>query len=234
LRQAVDELERAFVGDPNSPVVLVQLLNAYLYVGKSKASIAPVVDRLLTIDPLTPWNVILSSAFDAFEGRTKMALDAAIRAVEIDPSGLWTVWAHSYFLALNGRNDEAAEVADRLWQMAPDWPWASHLCATTAALLDDGERAKRFLTEHFIATADDDCHAALHLAEPYALLGMRDEAIAALRNAIELGFVHYPFFSKHNPFFASLRDDAEFSELMEQAKAEWEYFGSLPVPAVQG
>jgi len=233
MRQAIAELTQAFSGDRNSPVVLNSLLNVYLYVGRDKVSLTRLIDHLLTIDPLTPWNVALIGAFDAFEGRTRIALDAAIRAVEMDPAGVWLVWCHSYFLALDGQNTEAAHVAERLWQMAPAWPWASHLCAMTAALLGDDVRARSHITEEFVATADDDCHASLHLAEPYALLGMRDEAIAALRNAIELGFVHYPFFAKQNPFFESLHDDPEFIELMEQAKAEWEYFGSLPIPEVE-
>jgi hypothetical protein len=60
-----------------------------------------------------------------------------------------------------------------------------------------------------------------------SLTYMRDEAIAALGRAIKLGFVHYPFFE-------SLRGDPEFMEFMQQAKAEWEYFGSQPIPAVEG
>jgi serine/threonine-protein kinase len=232
VRQAVRELEQSFIGDCNSPEVLVNLLNAYVIVGRDKASVTPLIDHLFTIDPLTPWNITLCSAFDAFEGRIQIALEAAIRAVEIDPSALWGVWAHSYFLALDGQTEEAAEVAERLRQMAPDWPWTNQLCAVIAALRGDFKKARSFITEHLIATAEEDNHASLHLAEPYSLLGMRDEAIAAIRNAIRLGFVHYPFFSKHNPFFESLREDPEFIELMGLAKKEWEYFGSFPVPEV--
>ena len=75
----------------------------------------------------------------------------------------------------------------------------------TAALLGDPGKAEGFITEHL-----------------------------PIRNARELGFVHYPFFTQHNPFFEGLREDPEFLELMKQAKAEWEYFGSLPIPAVGG
>ena len=232
MRQAVDELARSFNGERNSPEVLNQLLNAYLIVGREKASLTPLIDHLFAIDPLTPLNITLCSAFDASEGRFQIALDGVSRAVEMDPSGLFVVWAHSYFLALDGQNDEAAEVAERLRQMAPDWPWTNQLCAVTAALLGDAPRARRFITEHLVATAAEDSHASLHLAEPYALLGDRDKAIAAIKNAVEHGFVHYPFFSKHNRFFESLHSDPEFIELMKEAKAEWEYFGSLPVPEV--
>lgn len=151
----------------------------------------------------------------------------------MDPTSLFGVWAHSYFLALDGRSGEAAEVAERLRQMAPDWPWTCQLCAMNAALLGDSERAQSFITELLISTAARDGHASLHLAEPYAILGMRDEAIAAIRNAIQLDFVHYPFFTQHNPLFAGLREDPEFVELMKQAKAKWEYFGSLPIPEVE-
>jgi hypothetical protein len=34
-----------------------------------------------------------------------------------------------------------------------------------------------------------------------------------------MGFVNHPFFAEHDPFLARLREDPDFEELMERARA---------------
>ena len=57
-------------------------------------------------------------------------------------------------------------------------------------------------------------YLALFLAGGYALIGRRDEALRWLKEAVRLGFINYPFFTRA-PFLESLRGDAEFQALLD-------------------
>jgi len=53
---------------------------------------------------------------------------------------------------------------------------------------------------------------------------MPDRALYWLDIAIARGFVNYPFLAQHDPFFARLRTDAKFVQLMDIARGRWEQF----------
>jgi hypothetical protein len=55
----------------------------------------------------------------------------------------------------------------------------------------------------------------------YALIGRRDDALRWLRQAIDLGFINYPFLATRAPFLESLIGDAEYEALMQQVKRRW-------------
>ena len=56
------------------------------------------------------------------------------------------------------------------------------------------------------------------LASALSFAGYADETLHWLANAIDLGFVNHRFFSKIDPFLATLRGDSLFEALMESAK----------------
>jgi hypothetical protein len=66
-------------------------------------------------------------------------------------------------------------------------------------------------------------YLALFLAGGYALIGRRDDALRWLKEAVRLGFINYPFFTRA-PFLESLRGDAEFQALMQQVERRWRAF----------
>ena len=55
---------------------------------------------------------------------------------------------------------------------------------------------------------------------------MPDRALDWLAIAIDRGFINYPFLAQHDPFFATLRSDPRFQELMETVRDRWERFES--------
>ena len=59
------------------------------------------------------------------------------------------------------------------------------------------------------------------LAECYALIGDREEAIQWLRNAVDGGFLNPPFFSEIDPFLQPIREDPGFHELMVHLGKRW-------------
>ena len=45
-----------------------------------------------------------------------------------------------------------------------------------------------------------------------------------LENAVNRGFLNYPFLSEHAPFFESIRGEERYKELLARVKREWEEF----------
>jgi hypothetical protein len=62
------------------------------------------------------------------------------------------------------------------------------------------------------------------LADGYALIGRRDEAIRWLKEAVDRGFINYPFLATRDPFLESLRGDAEYQALVQQVHQRWQAF----------
>jgi len=70
-----------------------------------------------------------------------------------------------------------------------------------------------------------DPEALYKIAQAYALLGDKPSAMRVLRHSIERGFFPYPYFST-DPLLDSLRAQAEFPQLMENARQRYEAFRS--------
>ncbi|WP_191621333.1 tetratricopeptide repeat protein [Marinihelvus fidelis] len=107
---AIGELERSMEGNPNDPDTLGLLANCLLISGRVDAA-RPIIDHLLSIDPLTPLSQCLPGWAAVLEGDVADGLDPYRIMYEMDPGNplgrLFYVWA----LALNGRDEEAREIA---------------------------------------------------------------------------------------------------------------------------
>jgi hypothetical protein len=67
-------------------------------------------------------------------------------------------------------------------------------------------------------------YLAWFLANGYALIGRRDDALHWLRETIALGFINYPVLARLDPSLESLRSDTEYKALMEQVERRWRAF----------
>lgn len=66
-----------------------------------------------------------------------------------------------------------------------------------------------------------DHHVAHSLADAYAQLGNKKEAVRWLRQAAETGFPCYPWYA-NNPLLDPLRGDPEFQEFLANMRNQWE------------
>ena len=72
-----------------------------------------------------------------------------------------------------------------------------------------------------IANADVDLE--VRRGEIHALLGEREQALAWLRRAVEVGNHNYPWFQKDKNY-DSLRGDPEYQRIMEEVRRHWEQY----------
>ena len=92
------------------------------------------------------------------------------------------------------------------------------------ALQKEKAKALQTLTNDLKIKAEGDELAPLWMAEAYALIDEKEEAIDWLEILVDWGFFNYPFLNEYNPFLENIRREKQFKKLMEKVKYEWENF----------
>ena len=111
IQDAVRNLKAALEIDPNDADTLLLLCNCYLISGKVSAA-RPLIDHVLTLDPLTPLTRCLPGFADVSEGNLQAAVEPYRQMFEMDPGNPMARLFYLWILALNGR----AELSPRCWK----------------------------------------------------------------------------------------------------------------------
>ena len=221
MQTAFNALRRALSLNPSDPDAAGWLAEiTCCYVGRPEIG-GPLAERLLETDPLSANSHVAIALHHVYEGRFDAALEPARTAFRIDPESNRVRFA--YFLSCMYAR-QAAEVVPMLerWRReAPGHIWLELFTAVLAA--QRGEEVPLSGRAHEVIWMD--LSAAGHgVPVMYAMLGKTDEALRWLSRGVELGFINYPFLSRHEPYLASVRGDPRFEALMVRVKREWEAF----------
>jgi tetratricopeptide (TPR) repeat protein len=130
----------------------------------------------------------------------------------------------AFALASLGRRDEAIVVLEEVSAALGATPYGSLSAFFARALQGDADGAIGHVTPLLEQSAHWVEYLAWMLADGYALIGRRDEAIRWLKEAVDRGFINYPFLATRDPFLESLRGDAEYQALMQQVHKRWQAF----------
>jgi hypothetical protein len=82
----------------------------------------------------------------------------------------------------------------------------------------------QLIDDKFILWAKKDAQYSLWLAEAYAKIDYKEDALNWLENSVNHGFTNYPFLNEYDPFLERIRGEERFKKLMERVKYEWENF----------
>ncbi|NIN70633.1 MAG: hypothetical protein GTO46_01610 [Gemmatimonadetes bacterium] len=80
------------------------------------------------------------------------------------------------------------------------------------------------MTGDFEKTARRDPQWSYYVADCLALAGLKEEALDWLSNAVDRGFINYPFIAEHDPLLESIRGEPRFRDIAARARHEWEHF----------
>ena len=80
------------------------------------------------------------------------------------------------------------------------------------------------LTSDLLKYCQVDCQVSWHMATFYSYLDDKDQSLVWLNNAVDRGFINYPFLSEHDKLLNNIRGEKGFMELMKKVKLEWENF----------
>lgn len=128
------------------------------------------------------------------------------------------------FLYYQGKTAEAQPFLDRAVQLhsasgdeIPLW-LAAFLYASRGERQKIDPRLFRFKPQDIV-----DGDEAYWQGGMYALLGERNQAIAWLKRAVELGNQNYPWFQRDKNW-DKLRHDPEYQQIMAQVRRQWEQY----------
>jgi TolB-like protein/lipoprotein NlpI len=222
-QQAVKEFKKSLAINPNHPDPLLWLSWVYGHSGKISEA-RHLVGRLLKIDPLNQLTYFMSGAVEVCDGKFKDGIKELEKALQMDEQNpfikFWLARDLSYAQLLG----EAHTLSVLIEKEAPGTIWASLATFHRYALENRRSEALQTVTAELINMVRNDEGFPIWMAESYAFLGEAGEAIEWIENAVDWGFINYPFLMEYDPFFANIRGEERFKKLMERVKYEWEHF----------
>ena len=220
--EAVKDLKRAMAIDPNNADVML-LARVYASCGQISAA-SLLVKKLLEIDPLNTITYSLPGYLDILGGNFEKAPESYQKMSLMDPRNPLSLWFYAWSLTFAGRNEEAYALIEKLAENAPGTVYASLGLFTKYALQGKKKEALDEVTPQLEIAAKGVEYLSRDMAHGYALIDEKDKALDWLENAVNRGFIAYPFLNDHDPFLENVRKEERYKKLMERVKYEWENF----------
>jgi adenylate cyclase len=219
---AVRHLKDALRADPMNLAAATWL--AYVYMTSGQApSARPLIERLVTLDPLTSLNHMFTGWLAVVDGRPEDAMPHYRRAYELDPRAPLMNLMWGMALARIRRTDDAIAHFAHVAQVAGSTVFGELAAAFRHALSGDREAARRAIGPATIAGGRREEAVARFLAQFHALNGDVDDACAWLEHAVAGGNVDYPGMLK-DVAYEPLRSTPRFQNLLADVKRRWETF----------
>jgi TolB-like protein len=194
----------------------------YAFSGHAEMA-ADSVLKLLKTDPLNPISYLTAAMAEFSLGRFDQAHDFIRKAFDMEPNPFFGWWL-SKILAYGNRIDEACKLIDQFSDMADDVHFAKLGVIFKYALEGKEEKVLELYTEELKNLLRGDEFYGVWVAESYALINHKQEALEWLEECINNQLLNYPFLTKHDRFLKNLHNEEGFKILMKRVKKEWEDF----------
>ncbi len=215
-------LKKALSINPDDAHALFWLCIGHSIVGRTEDAV-PLWGRLKQADPLSS-----ASYFDVFTdvfgGKIDQPVESLTHWLRMEPQNVAALVSVAWLLPICGHRDEACRLIDEYAKESPDVFHTAVSLLFKHAIEGDVLEFRRRMTDTVKHTARRDPQYSCMLADAYALAGMYDEALDWLENALNRGWVNYPFTAKYDPLLAPLRHEQRFQKIAERMKREWEEF----------
>lgn len=207
---------------PNSDVVWGQLGYVYHYAGLDDLA-EKAFRRSAELNPDTRihW---MHGRMLLYLGRAPEAEQEMRQALAENPNQFKAMAFLGKFLYYQGKLDEAEPVLKRAVELSGNSGDGSPQMMAAFLYASRGQRDKidpKILKSHPQEVIDGDY--AYWTGAVHALLGEREQALAWLRRAVEVGNHNYPWFQKDKNY-DSLRGDPEYQRIMEEVRRHWEEY----------
>ena len=222
---AIRALQRAEALMPNDPETMSLLINCLL-ISDRGAEADPRIQRLCSIDPLTPLTVCMPGWRHLLRGEFDAAVPHYRRMYDLDTANSMALAFLTWTLALAGHN---SALEDLFESDSPHQPGSSDsdpdpvigvsrfLAAATLGRND----ARRWLDSSIESVAEANDILPRFLADGFAQLGDADSAVKWLRIAVDRGFIHYPFLADRNRLLRPIDQNPRFQALLEEVHRHW-------------
>ena len=223
LREAIRQYKMALSLNPNESNALFGLVMLYQDSGKTSAAL-PLIERYQKANPLDPGNFIIQGFSSLYDGQFGRALDLFRKWYQSDPDNAAGAFYYALILVYNKELDEAYSIIDKCANSEPDNALSKFGLLLKYGLLKDREKAFQIMTADLRKTCQRDLEWSYNVAQAFALLDEKKEALDWLENAVDRGFINFPFINNYDFFLDNIRGEGRFKKLMERVKYEWEHF----------
>lgn len=222
-KNSVYYTKKALGIEPNNPEALDHLIWMYADTGKTSKSYK-LIERLLTIDPLTSHNHWAKGLTLLTEGKFDKSLPAFYRAHQLDPPNvIWKLF-YAYALFMAKQFEKAMEIITPLEKNPEDNVIIHFLVFLKNAFLKDREKTLQSVKDGFFKIAEWNEWWPLLLAQSFAMVNEYEKALLWIEYAVKRGFINYPFLSEYDHTLENIRKEPRFKKLMKKVKKEWENF----------
>ena len=215
-------VKRALAASQFSPDALSPAAIGFAQLGKPAEALA-YADAFERHDPLNPWRYAVRGICYYYDCRFGPASEQFRSYYEADPTSPLAVDVYSSALACDGRRDEALAVISQTRIVTARDVESVFYLLLKYALTKDTENVQRLLTPQLRETCRRDFEWSVAIAERLSLVGLKIEALDWMENAVNRGFINYPFL-QCDPLLDDIRGEERFKKLVERAKYEWEHF----------
>jgi serine/threonine protein kinase len=221
--EALRMLKLALSIEPNNVFVLGELCRMCFVAGRMTDARA-YDSQMQALDPLAPVAHIESLALEILGQISERALEPALKYQRTVPDFAFHRLLCLLGLIHLGRLQEARILAEAAPdEMAPTIA-GSQCTFLKHALSGDRAAALTAVSETLKAAARRVEWWSLVMADCYALIDDKEQALDWLSNAIDRGFTNYAFFSQYDTILGRLRSEPRFDALIQKAKYELERF----------
>lgn len=222
--EAIRHLQRAMEVDSSDAETLLWL--SYLlaiHAGRPDQA-RPVAERWVAIDPMHPIARMSLELVPWMKGELESATKGVEEWYNQDPDDQIRAFYLGHLLAWTGRHEESLRLAEKMVRQDPGDGMGQTLRFLALAINGRADVAKKAISPSMRESIWMDFHLPWPMAEGYALLGDKDEALRWLERAVEKGNFNYPLWNELDPLLANIRGEPRFKKLMERVKHEWENF----------
>jgi eukaryotic-like serine/threonine-protein kinase len=221
--ESIRTLRRAVTLAPNSDAVWDDLGYVYHYAGLVDAA-EKAYRRSAELNPTTTRIHWMHGRMLLYVGRASEAEQEMRQALAENPNQFKAMAFLGEFLYYQGKLDEAEPVLKRAEELSRGSGDDSAQFMAAFLYASKGERDKidgKILKARPREVTDGD--AAYWTGGIHALLGDREEALAWLRRAVEVGNHNYPWFQRDKNY-DTLRALPEYQRIMEEVRRHWEEY----------
>jgi serine/threonine protein kinase len=219
-QKGVYHLKKALAANPNDGDILWWLDLTYVFVGKISAA-ERIAERMSEVDPLHPQVEPAKDIVYQYGGRLELAFERVAKSNPQDPPGLFV---KAWHLVYKKRLKEAEDIVEKnIKDPKQNIMWQLYYLLKYAAK-GDREKFSQCLSPEFLHAAKRDPQYSSFMADFYALLDDKEKALDWLDNAVNRGFINYPYLNEYDPYLDGLRGEPRFKKLMARVKDEWERF----------
>ena len=223
-KKSIHHFKQSLAIFPDDHLALFWLTAGYgINWGKPKKA-RQTFNRLIQVDPLNPWSYVVYIIDVMGEGQLDLPTDYLTKWFRMEPHNPCALFLSAQFLAYCSHFKEACALVGENVQPDVEDVFPKLSLFVKYAMEGDKKMIRELLTVDFIKTAKRDAQNSYYVSGLFALSGMNGEAFDWLENAVDRGFINYPFISEYDPFLKNIRGAKRFKKLMEKVKHEWENF----------